>query len=144
MSSPSTETLLATHASLLARVRASQRRRESLLTELDYEIGFESIPSPSGSPQDASPETPATPLPPPHVARPDLPPAKQARLARYRNYIPEEETIRNDYGQRYVDSGEWPQNWVMGADPANRFEEYVSIPRHLLPFISNQRHSIFI
>jgi mRNA (2'-O-methyladenosine-N6-)-methyltransferase len=40
------------------------------------------------------------------------------------NYVPEEETIRNDYSQRYVDTGEWPQNWVLGADPDKRFEEY--------------------
>jgi hypothetical protein len=50
-------------------------------------------------------------------------PAKKARVAKYQNYVPEEETIRNDYNQRYVDGGEWPQNWVQGADPARRFEE---------------------
>lgn len=57
------------------------------------------------------------------VFRADLPPAKRARVARYKNYVPEEETIRNDYSQRYVDGGEWPQNWVLGADPEHRFEE---------------------
>ncbi|KAF9554800.1 MT-A70-domain-containing protein, partial [Agrocybe pediades] len=62
--------------------------------------------------------------PPPRVIRPDLPPAKRARVERYPNYIPDEETIRNDYSQRYVDSGEWPQNWVLGAEPERRFEEY--------------------
>lgn len=45
-------------------------------------------------------------------------------MARYPNYVAEEETIRNDYSQRYVDSGEWPQNWVQGAEPERRFEEY--------------------
>ncbi|KAG8944923.1 hypothetical protein FRC04_001364 [Tulasnella sp. 424] len=45
-------------------------------------------------------------------------------MARYPNYVPEEETIRNDYSQRYVDSGDWPQNWVQGAEPERRFEEY--------------------
>jgi len=55
--------------------------------------------------------------------RADLPLAKKARVAKYQNYVPEEETIRNDYNQRYVDGGEWPQNWVQGADPARRFEE---------------------
>lgn len=55
--------------------------------------------------------------------RPDLPPAKRARVQRYKNYVPEEETIRNDYSQRYVDGGEWPQNWVQGAEPERRFEE---------------------
>jgi mRNA (2'-O-methyladenosine-N6-)-methyltransferase len=57
------------------------------------------------------------------VFRADLPPAKRARAARYKNYVPEEETVRNDYSQRYVDGGEWPQNWVLGADPEHRFEE---------------------
>ncbi|KAJ7490506.1 hypothetical protein FB451DRAFT_1361362 [Mycena latifolia] len=49
--------------------------------------------------------------------RADSPPAKRALVARYKNYVPEEETIRNDYSQRYVDGREWPQNWVLGADP---------------------------
>jgi mRNA m6A methyltransferase non-catalytic subunit len=62
------------------------------------------------------------------LVRKDLPPAKQARVARYKNYVPEEETIRNDYSQRYVDGGEWPQNWVLGAEPEHRFEEYVFSP----------------
>jgi len=66
--------------------------------------------------------------PPPRVIRSDLPPAKRARVQRYPNYVPEEETIRNDYSQRYVDGGEWPQNWVLGAEPERRFEEYVSRP----------------
>ncbi|KAI0030836.1 MT-A70-domain-containing protein, partial [Vararia minispora EC-137] len=46
------------------------------------------------------------------------------RAARFRNYIPEEETVRNDYSQHYVDAGDWPQNFVLGAEPARRFEEY--------------------
>ncbi|KIP10153.1 hypothetical protein PHLGIDRAFT_39604, partial [Phlebiopsis gigantea 11061_1 CR5-6] len=62
--------------------------------------------------------------PRPKPYRPDLPPAKRARVTRYDNYVPEEETIRNDYSQRYVDGGEWPQDWVLGADPEHRFEEY--------------------
>ena len=53
----------------------------------------------------------------------DLPPAKRARAVRYANYVPEEETIRNDYSQRYVDGGEWPQNWVLGAELERMFEE---------------------
>jgi hypothetical protein len=55
-----------------------------------------------------------------------LPPPKRARAAHYENYVPEEETIRNDYSQRYVDGGEWPQNWVLGAEPERRFEEFVT------------------
>jgi mRNA m6A methyltransferase non-catalytic subunit len=61
--------------------------------------------------------------PHPREVRADLPPAKKARCARYENYVPEEETIRNDYCQRYVDGGEWPQNWVVGAEMERRFEE---------------------
>ncbi|KAF8596934.1 MT-A70-domain-containing protein [Ceratobasidium sp. AG-I] len=53
-----------------------------------------------------------------------LPPSKRARKEKYTNYVPEEETIRNDYSQRYVDGGEWPQNWVLGARLEQRFEEY--------------------
>ncbi|CAE6407384.1 unnamed protein product [Rhizoctonia solani] len=53
-----------------------------------------------------------------------LPPSKRARKEKYANYVPEEETIRNDYSQRYVDGGEWPQNWVLGAKLEQRFEEY--------------------
>ncbi|KAG8751715.1 hypothetical protein FRC12_012300 [Ceratobasidium sp. 428] len=53
-----------------------------------------------------------------------LPPSKRARKEKYVNYVPEEETIRNDYSQRYVDGGEWPQNWVLGAKLEQRFEEY--------------------
>ena len=55
--------------------------------------------------------------------REELQPAKRIRAARYMNYVPEEETIRNDYSQRYVDGGEWPQNWVVGAELERRFEE---------------------
>jgi mRNA (2'-O-methyladenosine-N6-)-methyltransferase len=67
---------------------------------------------------------PSSPEPQPSI-RQDLPPAKRARAARYHKYVPEEETIRNDYSQRYVDGGEWPQNWVLGAEPEHRFEECV-------------------
>lgn len=63
--------------------------------------------------------------PHPREVRHDLSLAKKARCARYENYIPEEETIRNDYCQRYVDGGEWPQDWVVGAEMERRFEECV-------------------
>jgi mRNA m6A methyltransferase non-catalytic subunit len=59
--------------------------------------------------------------------RADLPPPKRARVQRYANYVPEEETIRNDYSTHYVHSGEWPQNYVLGAEPERRFEECVHI-----------------
>lgn len=102
------------------------------------------IPSPSLSPtQSPSSSPPSSPrqgisqLPPkPKAYRSDLPPAKRARVARYTNYVPEEETIRNDYSQRYVDGGEWPQNWVLGADPDKRFEEQVHSYYSRLPDIN--------
>lgn len=47
--------------------------------------------------------------------RNDLPEAKRARMAKYANYVPEEETIRNDYSQHYVDSGFYPQNYILGT-----------------------------
>ncbi|KAJ7490503.1 hypothetical protein FB451DRAFT_1513150 [Mycena latifolia] len=59
----------------------------------------------------------------------DLPPARRARVARYKNHVPEEETIQNDYSQRYLDGSEWPQSWVFGADPEHRFEESSPSPR---------------
>lgn len=120
--------LLAAHSALLSRVRTTQlvqRRQLKTLRSPPQEIlNLPLIPSPQHSP---TPSPPSSPLlqhkPKPH--RPDLPPAKRARVARYNNYVPEEETIRNDYSQRYVDGGEWPQNWVLGADPEHRFEESV-------------------
>jgi mRNA m6A methyltransferase non-catalytic subunit len=128
--------LLAVHAALVNRVRLDQkayrRQLRSLPSPPQAILNVPLIPSPQPSPpQSRSP----SPSPPAKVQahRPDLAPAKRARLARYDNYVPEEETIRNDYSQRYVDSGDWPQNWVLGADPDHRFEEYVllsSCSRH--------------
>jgi hypothetical protein len=130
--------LLAAHSALIQRVQTSQQLHRRQLR---------AIPSPP-SPIAELANLPIVPLPhspPPrspsssrssspiswgapdlrNVNRPDLPPAKRARVLRYRNYVPEEETIRNDYSQRYVDGGEWPQNWVLGAEPEHRFEECV-------------------
>ena len=76
------------------------------------------------APQNAEAEVPKQPVSNGNDQT-EEPPAKKARCARYQNYIPEEETIRNDYSQRYVDGGEWPQNWVVGAEMERRFEEYV-------------------
>ncbi|KAG6810858.1 hypothetical protein H0H92_010042 [Tricholoma furcatifolium] len=120
--------LLASHNSLIARVRTSQLNHRRQLQQLHLPpqelLSLPLIPSHPPSPiSDSSrPSTPENT--PQEIDRPDLPPAKRARLARYANYVPEEETIRNDYSQRYVDSGEWPQNWVLGAEPEHRFEEY--------------------
>ena len=118
--------LLAAHASLVSRVRTSQRYHRRHLAALPSPpqslLKLDLLPSPPPSP---SPSPPGSPVlqPKQKVVRPDLPPAKKVRVAKYQNYVPEEETIRNDYSQRYVDGGEWPQNWVLGADPAHRFEE---------------------
>ncbi|KAF9074485.1 MT-A70-domain-containing protein [Rhodocollybia butyracea] len=119
--------LLALHFSLISRVRQSQQTHRRKLQSIQPPplelIRLPLIPSPLPTP--SSPKTSPIQLnltaPP---VRLDLPPAKRARVARYKNYVPEEETIRNDYSQRYVDGGEWPQNWVLGADPEHRFEEY--------------------
>ncbi|KAF7798514.1 hypothetical protein EIP86_009735 [Pleurotus ostreatoroseus] len=139
--------LLAAHAALINRVRQTQkahRRQLRALASPPHDIlNIPLIPSPPPSPPLSRSPSPSLP-PKPRQFRADLPPAKRARVARYENYVPEEETIRNDYSQRYVDTGEWPQNWVLGADPDHRFEEYpkqqrllalkkASVAAHALP-----------
>ena len=118
--------LLAAHASLVSRVRASQKYHRRQLAALPSPpqslLKLDLLPSPPPSPSLSPPGSPVL-QPKQKVMRADLPLAKKARVAKYQNYVPEEETIRNDYNQRYVDGGEWPQNWVQGADPARRFEE---------------------
>ncbi|KAI0692939.1 MT-A70-domain-containing protein [Cytidiella melzeri] len=119
--------LLAAHAALVNRVRLNQKSYRRQLRALPSPpqaiLNVPLIASPQPSPPQSRSPSPSLPSKP-KAHRPDLPPAKRARLARYDNYVPEEETIRNDYSQRYVDGGEWPQNWVLGADPQHRFEEY--------------------
>lgn len=123
--------LLAAHSALINRVRQTQkahRRQLRALASPPHDIlNIPLIPSPLPSPPLSRSPSPSLP-PKPKPFRADLPPAKRARVARYDNYVPEEETIRNDYSARYVDTGEWPQNWVLGADPDHRFEEYVFGP----------------
>jgi hypothetical protein len=132
MASQTTE-LLAAHSTLSQRVRSQQRTRRQILQSNSYEVDFPEIPTPPRTPtpslnserDDAGPSI--------HVSSParqaesskraNLPPDKKARMRKYRNYVPEEETIRNDYSQHYVDSGEWPQNWILGAALEDRFEE---------------------
>ena len=46
----------------------------------------------------------------------DLSSPKLAWVAKYQNHSPEEETTRTDYSQQYVDSGGWPQDWMLGAN----------------------------
>lgn len=119
--------LLASHSVLIKNVRLLQQNHRRQLHSLHSPpqdlLRLTLIPSPPPSPtfNDSPPSSPISKAQ--NLHRSDLPPAKRARLARYANYIPEEETIRNDYSQRYVDAGEWPQNWVLGAEPEHRFEE---------------------
>lgn len=119
--------LLSTHSVLIKNSRLSQQNHRRQLHSLHSPphelLRLPLIPTPPLSPlPDSPPVLPVSKLQqPPRI---DLPPAKRARVARYHNYVPEEETIRNDYSQRYVDSGDWPQNWVLGAEPERRFEEY--------------------
>jgi hypothetical protein len=113
--------LLTAHSGLMSRVRQSQqshRRQLHTLPSPPMElIRLPIIPSP---PRSRSPSPP--PSPPP---RKTIPPRSSSRKTcttrSYRTYVPEEETIRNDYSQRYVDGGEWPQNWVLGAEPGKSF-----------------------
>lgn len=122
--------LLAEHAALISRVRSNQQQhRKDIQTiqPVPHELlKLPLIPSRSPSPQSEE----DTPPPSPQrnrLIRPDLSLVKKARATRYLNYVPDEETIRNDYSQRYVDGGEWPQNWVLGAEPEHRFEECVHV-----------------
>lgn len=123
--------LLAAHSVLIKNARDSQQRRRRQLHSLHSPpnelLRLPLIPTPPPSPPNSDSPPASLTLKPQQQSRADLPPAKRARLARYANYIPEEETIRNDYSQRYVDSGEWPQNWVLGAEPEHRFEECVYV-----------------
>ncbi|KAG2143861.1 MT-A70-domain-containing protein [Suillus cothurnatus] len=123
----SANSLLTSHRELLTHVRNSQRahRRQlhALATAPNELANLPLIDSPAPSPLHSPPSSPQL-APRTRPQRQDLQPAKRARVARYANYVPEEETIRNDYSQRYVDSGEWPQNRVLGAEPSRRFEEY--------------------
>lgn len=137
--------LLAAHSALVNRVRLSQKTRRRQLRALpsppQAALSVSLIPSPQPSPPASRSTSPSLP-PKPQPYRADLPPAKRARLARYDNYVPEEETIRNDYSQRYVDGGEWPQDWVLGADPDHRFEEYVSRLNLVREFIAKCRRPV--
>jgi mRNA (2'-O-methyladenosine-N6-)-methyltransferase len=121
--------LLASHTVLISRIRVAQQQRRRQLHAIHSPpedlLRLPLIPSPPSSPVHSSPSPPPSPIfgSKQRQPRPDLPPAKRARVARYANYVAEEETIRNDYSQQYVDGGEWPQNWVLGAELEHRFEE---------------------
>jgi mRNA m6A methyltransferase non-catalytic subunit len=131
-----TNDLLAQHSVLISRLKESQKAHRRKLRTLPSPplsiLNLPTIPSPKPSPPPSPPSSPLL-LPRRKPPRSDLQPAKRARAIHYENYVPEEETIRNDYSQRYVDGGEWPQNWVLGAEPERRFEEFVhSCSRRLL------------
>ncbi|KAF8501305.1 MT-A70-domain-containing protein [Hysterangium stoloniferum] len=118
--------LLAAHTALVSHARASQKSHRDTLRSLPsppdeiLQLPLLRTPSPSPPP---SPTSPKKDDRDPQL-RTDLPPEKRVRMARYAHYVPEEETFRNDYSQRYVDGGEWPQNWVLGAELDKRFEEF--------------------
>ncbi|KAF8642947.1 hypothetical protein AX16_009334 [Volvariella volvacea WC 439] len=136
--------LLAAHSALISKIRHTQqdnrRQLHTLHTPPHELLRLPLIPASPPSPTDDDVPEPG---PSKQVQRTDLPPGKRARVARYKNYVPEEETIRNDYSQRYVDGGEWPQNWVLGADPEHRFEEYPKQQRLLnLKKASVTEHSL--
>jgi mRNA m6A methyltransferase non-catalytic subunit len=122
---------LEAHARLMKDVEASHNRRRTLLASLPESslAGIEFPEFPARSPSPPSPKADFRELDPHserqrrQLERTDLPKEKLEKVKRYRNYVPEEETIRNDYSQQYVDSGEWPQNWVLGAELERRFEE---------------------
>jgi hypothetical protein len=137
----SANSTLASHSALLARVRSEQKSHRRRLRALPVPprdvLALPLLLSPPRSPVPSPPASPG----PSHAStfarqgrvRPDLPPAKQARAKRYANYVPEEETVRNDYCARYGQGGEWPQNWVLGAEPERRFEEYVPVSPRVAP-----------
>jgi hypothetical protein len=118
--------LLTAHSVLINNIRLSQQHHRRQLHQLHspphelLKLPLILTPPPS-PPSDSPPTSPVSKTQ--QSLRTDLLPTKRARVSRYSNYVPEEETIRNDYSQRYVDSGEWPQNWVLGAEPEHRFEE---------------------
>ncbi|CAH7666317.1 MT-A70-domain-containing protein [Phakopsora pachyrhizi] len=53
------------------------------------------------------------------------------KLAYGQNYIPEEETIRNDYSLHYVLTGSRPQNNIQNTSIINRFVEYPKLRKLL-------------
>lgn len=135
--------LLAAHAALILRVRSAQQIHRLELKELDSPpvelLKLPLIPSSPVTPEEEEEQSLSSSPPPQNALRTDLNPSKRARAARYVNYVPEEETIRNDYSQRYVDGGEWPQNWVLGAELQHRFEEYYFFCHPYLSFADLMR-----
>ena len=96
----------------LASVRPRNTIADSSRLFHPHRSPYELLPSPPAS---SSLSPPASPVlqPKQRTVKPDLPPTRKARVARCQNYIPEEETTRIDYSQRYADGGWWPQNWAL-------------------------------
>jgi len=122
MTIASTSAVLLEHDALVASVRALQSKHRRWLSPASTESSlaqFDDLPKRAlpATPPPADSKRQVKPV------RNDIPETKRARVDRYKSYVPEEETIRNDYSQRYVDSGSYPQNWVLGAEPERRFEE---------------------
>lgn len=148
----SANVLLEKHDALVEKLEAAQQRHRAISSRFSSPAfsGLASRPIlPSRSPRrrkrsldsadsdetvsetvrfsfDSRPQSSHSTCPQSRNLRPDLPPLKRLRGLRYHNYSPEEETIRNDYSQQYVDGGDWPQNFVQGAEPERRFEEYAT------------------
>ncbi|KAG8815338.1 hypothetical protein FS842_006184 [Serendipita sp. 407] len=128
----SVHSTLEAHSQLMKAVESGHRRRRELISRLPPSsvagISFSDLANSSSSPESLRDSTrehdPHLEEQRKRLARTDLPKEKLAKVKKYQNYVPEEETIRNDYSQQYVDSGEWPQNWVLGAELDMRFEEY--------------------
>jgi len=127
--------LLESHAQLMKSIEASHSRRRELVAKLPPSctagVSLPELPTRSPSPEVPSPDHAPQNTRDEYLEkererqlqRTDLDKEKMAKVRRYRNYVPEEETIRNDYSQQSVDGGQWPQNWVLGAELERRFEE---------------------
>jgi mRNA (2'-O-methyladenosine-N6-)-methyltransferase len=131
----SAHSVLESHAQLMKSIEMNHSRRRELVSQLPpFVTAGVTLP-------DLPTRSPSPDLPPGdntlrntrgdylerererQLQRTDLDKDKMAKVRRYRNYVPEEETIRNDYSQQCVDGGQWPQNWVLGAELEQRFEE---------------------
>lgn len=129
--------ILESHAQLMKTIETGHNRRRDLLSQLPVSciagVSLPDLPNRSPSPEVQTPSNVPKNMRDDYIEkererqlrRTDLDKDKMAKVRRYRNYVPEEETIRNDYSQQCVDGGQWPQNWVLGAELERRFEEQV-------------------
>jgi hypothetical protein len=131
----SAHSVLESHSQLMKSIETSHNRRRELVSQLPPSViagvSLPELPTRSPSPEPSSNDTAPRNTRDDYLdrererqlQRTDLDKEKMAKVRRYSNYVPEEETIRNDYSQHCVDSGQWPQNWVLGAELERRFEE---------------------